>query len=385
MTTQHSDDRGSLLAKALDEAVSRGTIRVPPYPSTALQLQAVLAKDDYGTQALVDAMRTDQVFTGNLLRLANSPMYRRGTDVTSIALAVQRVGARELTRLAMAASVSAAASGAGLSAFKRRVWRESLAAAVVCEGLAVSAGLEPGEAFVAGLLHDVGKLLALSTLEELFKQRPELKPDDAAVWFEVERTHVKLGALLAQRWQLPGVLGAVITAHHDEREQGAPLTRTVLQADAIVGMLEQHVEVTVPMLLATGLGQVEAERMAERLVTVPGFLNALDADAPKSGPATPAPRKATEWMCLEPVAGGESWPVRTLDGKSVVATATRAQQPGSLIEFSLSPAQLKFWAVVHDCVERGSASYEVLLKPFALSAENARRWDALVSAQQAAA
>jgi len=40
---------------------------------------------------------------------------------------------------------------------------------------------------------------------------------------------------------------------------------------------------------------------------------------------------------------------------------------------------------VHDCVERGPASYEVFLKPFALSAENARRWDALVSAQQAAA
>ena len=104
MTTQPSDDRGSPLAKALDEAVSRGTVRVPPYPSTALQLQAVLAKDDYGTQALVDAMRTDQVFTGNLLRLANSPIYRRGNDVTSIAMAVQRVGARELTRLAMAAS-----------------------------------------------------------------------------------------------------------------------------------------------------------------------------------------------------------------------------------------------------------------------------------------
>jgi putative nucleotidyltransferase with HDIG domain len=126
----------------------------------------------------------------------------------------------------MAAAVSAAASGAGLSAFKRRVWRESLAAAVVCEGLAASAGLEPGEAFVAGLLHDVGKLLAISTLDELFKQRPQLRPDDATLWLEVERTHVKLGALLAQRWQLPGILGAVITAHHDEREQGAPLTRT---------------------------------------------------------------------------------------------------------------------------------------------------------------
>ena len=195
---QGIEDTTRLLAQALDEAVSRGSVRVPPYPSTALQLQAVLAKENYGTAELVEAMRTDQVFTGNLLRLANSPMYRRGSDVANIAGAVLRVGARELTRLAMAAAVTQAASGNGMFALRRRVWRESLASAVICESLA-SHGVDPGEAFVVGLLHDVGKLLALTTLEEVFARGAAPRMSDEICWAEVERTHVALGSMLAQR------------------------------------------------------------------------------------------------------------------------------------------------------------------------------------------
>lgn len=385
MTTQSSEGAAGSLSRALDEAVSRGQVRVPPYPSTALQLQAVLAKDDYGTAELVEAMRTDQVFTGNLLRLANSPMYRRGVDVTSISVAVQRVGARELTRLAMAAAMSHAAAGGSLVGLRRRVWRESLASAVVAEALAVARGLDAGETFVAALLHDVGKLLALTTLEELFTRQPTLRADDATCWAELERTHVALGVLLAGRWQLPGVLGAVIAAHHDEHERSAPLTQTVLQADAIVGLLESNREVTAPMLLALGLDEKAANEVAALLPTVPTFLNALDVpEAKTEAPRKPREAPRSDWLCLEPVLGGDAWPVRQLEPRAVVASAPRDLQPGLLCELNLSPAMIRFWAVVERCEPNGTM-FDVTLKPFALSGENAKRWDAAMAAQRALA
>ena len=115
----HGPGEHPMLA-ALEELVSQGAARVPPYPSTALRLQAVLARE-FHVSELVEAMRTDQAFTGNLLRLANSSLYRRGGDVTSIAGAVARVGSRELTRLAMAAAVGQVATGAGALRPMRRL------------------------------------------------------------------------------------------------------------------------------------------------------------------------------------------------------------------------------------------------------------------------
>lgn len=390
MTTEGREPARAALQRALEEAVSRGAVRVPPYPSTALKLQAVLAKDDYRTADLVEAMKTDQVFTGNLLRLANSPMYRRAVEATSISSAVTRVGARELTRLAMAAALTHAAQGSGaLGALRRRVWRQSLSAAVVAEALAEE-GVDGGEAFVAALLHDVGKLLALTTLEELFARTPALHADDEVCWEEVERAHVSLGAVLAQRWQLPGVLGAVVSLHHDERERGAPLTRLVLRADAVVTLLETRAEVDEAALRALGLSEPEVSRLAELLPDVPAFLNALDVERPEPHPAPTAPPVA--WLSVLVIHQGlpraPAWPVTRLEPRALEFTSTQPLQPGELCEFELAPGgvtSLRFWAVIERCTSR-PGECAVRLRPFALDGARAEQWARLVeSAARAAA
>lgn len=267
------------LAEVLQEQVSRGTVRVPPYPATALRLQAVLASD-YDVTELVEVMRTDPVFSGNLLRLANSALYRRSAEVTSIVGAVTRVGARELTRLAMASAVGQVASGAGvLRELRQRVWRQSVTSALISETLARVQGDDEGEAFVAGLLHDVGKLMALAGIEDLL---PRGAVHDAAELWEdlIERCHVCLGGLLAERWQLPGVLGAVIITHHEPLESAGPLTLHIIRADAIVALLEQHPVVEAAMLEGLGLSAEALDAVLEILPAVPGFVASLEGSTP---------------------------------------------------------------------------------------------------------
>lgn len=383
-----SADAETQLIHALEEAVSRRAVRVPPYPSTAMQLQAVLARDDYEVDELVEAMRSDPAFAGNLLRLANSPLYRRGQEVTSVANAVLRVGARELTRLAMAAAVSKATLDGVLLPLRRRAWRESLASALLSERLAPLSQHEPGEAFVAGLLHDVGRVLALSVLEEALARQPDLDPGDEVLWRLVDRFHVAFGALVAERWQLPGVLGAVITTHHDAHEAQAPLASVVLKADLAVALLESERQVTAAMLERAGLTADEARELEHLLPGVPAFLSALEVEAtPRVGGAAPATQRrvSRDWLCVEPIGSTrtELWPVRHFEPHFAEATTSRALEVGQLLELRLTPMQLQFWALVERNEAHGGSNF-VLFRPFALSAEGARQWDAVVAERRAA-
>jgi HD-like signal output (HDOD) protein len=284
------------LERALADLVSRKTVRVPPYPATALRLAAVLSQDDYTTQHLVDAMRGDPVFTGNLLRLANSAFYRRGGEVTSLPVAVQRLGARELTRLAMASTVAKLSTGEGpLQPLRRRAWREALAAAVVCETVCRLETGDGGEGFVAALLHDTGKLLVLGAIDEVWQDAPSLADRDEAAWASLlDRFHVPFGELLAQRWSLPGVLGAVISTHHDAPGSLGPLTRAVVQADAVVALLERHVEVRAADLEALGLDPRAADAVARVIPSIPATLRAFDPTGPVSASAAPTPPHARQ-------------------------------------------------------------------------------------------
>lgn len=374
-----------MLVRALDEAVSRRNVRVPPYPSTAMQLQAVLARDEYDVEELVEAMRTDQAFTGNLLRLANSPLYRRGGEVRSVSNAVMRVGARELTRLAMAAAVSATTLGGSLQSIRRLLWRRSLAAASVSETLAPFFKVESGEAFVAGLLHEVGKVLALQICEEVLAKHHEPAVDEPMVMRQIERTQRAFGAMVAERWQLPTALAEVISSV----DPVSPLGEVVQQADRIVASLEEHRQVNRAMLEALGINAEAARELEHALPRVPAFLSALDgeqASAAVPPNATTLKGRHREWLCVEPTGGGraEPWPVRHFETHFIEANVAVMLQVGGLLELNLTPAGLRFWAVV-ERVEAHGGSWLTVFRPFALSMEAAQQWDAVVAERRSAA
>ena len=264
---------------------------------------------------------TDQAFTGNLLRLANSSLYRRGGDVTSIAGAVARVGSRSLTRLAMAAAVSQVATGAGAAHAAARV-AGGIGFGFDERGPGPRSRGDSSEAFVAGLLHDVGKLLVLSAIEDVLQRNAAFaEREDAGWWDLVERYHVQLGQLLAQRWQLPELLGAVISTHHQPLEGLSPLTLLVLRADAVVCLLEEHSVVTAGMLEALHLGPALVKTLLQLIPRVPSFINSLEegdtADAQKPGKMRAAvPVPVESGLQVEVLGGarpGAQWPVLKLE------------------------------------------------------------------------
>lgn len=388
----------------LSDAVRRDSVRVPPYPSTALRLQQVLKKPNYSQNELVEAMRTDAVFTGNLLRLANSPFYRRGDAVTSLTVAVARIGARELTRLALAATVSTVGQSQGpLAELRRLVWRQSLASALVCEALAkVEGAADTSESFVAGLLHDAGKLLVISSLEEAISKTKGAAQKPAAEWdFLLEKHHIAFGRVLVAKWQLPASLEAVVMNHHDGLAED-DMSRRVAMADQIVEALERQSTVDEAMLeTLTGFGPAAARSLATVLPTIPATIAAFENPAELNDTvlrAKPveAPLNTVAMLDrLEPVqlivevkgsSGAKplALDVRAAGPRRFTGLSAFPLQVNRLVEFHVRGVSLSVWANVQRVRKLGEV-YELDLSLFAMSPETAAAWERLLGQQRQAA
>ena len=367
---------------ALEDWVSRGSLWVPPYPAVAMRVQEVLAAANYTTAQLTAAMRTDPVFAANLLRLANSPFYRRGAEVTSLAVAVQRIGPRELVRLAMASALSGLSTSLGpLHGLRRQLWRQALSSALLCEALAHLEGGEEGEAFVAGLLHDAGKLMAVRAIEEAWRESGESREahseDEART--AVERFHVRLGEALAQRWQLPGLIGAVVATHHDAPATLGPLTRRVVLADAVVQLMERQIDVGPSDLERAGVSSAFAAPLASVIPRVPPTLAAFEGAKEPLGTELLRPRR-TEGPFFVEVTGESArpWPLLRAREGALEVLAPRPLADSLLLEVTLGHEPLRFWVLVGRC-ERRAQAWATELVPYALSPEQGERWRALVA------
>ncbi len=116
------------------------------------------------------------------------------------------------------------------------IWVHSLSAAVASDLVAKARKRPLPMAFVGGLVHDIGKPVALSTFLSLQRKDPSLFVDRETLLGMVERVHAQLGGLIASRWNLPDDLKSAIANHHRANVVKGPhaeLVRVVAGGDAI--------------------------------------------------------------------------------------------------------------------------------------------------------
>jgi HD-like signal output (HDOD) protein len=274
------------LEAAMSARVKKGTIRVPPSPVAALHLMQVLGDESSSPAALVQALEEDQSLAAIVLRLANSAAHRRSTDVVSLKAAVVALGRATLRELSVAKELHERTLGSGaLVALRRRAWRESLTCARVASWVAPMFHASAADAFVAGLLHDIGRVPAIGLLEQLLTEHPEADTRSEDGWWAlVEQHHVALGALLARSWGLPALLAGAISQHH-ALEFSSPLLETLRVADEVVRLLDGE-----PFLSGRELGSIAAlttdqcDELAAELPLLPATFDAF-REPEQKGPA----------------------------------------------------------------------------------------------------
>lgn len=220
-----SSDPASTSLHARAERLRKATESIATLPTLPAVFDGVLRMLDdpnTSTRQLSRALSRDQVLTARLLKTANSAYYGFPRKVATASLALVVLGLDATRDVVLATSV--------METFRRsradsrfdmaRFWDHSLATAVVARELARRLRWEsPGEAFTAGLLHDIGQVVLHEQhpdlfLETLRKARTE-NVDLALAELEIlGATHPQVGGWLCRRWNLPASLCDAVEYHH---------------------------------------------------------------------------------------------------------------------------------------------------------------------------
>jgi HD-like signal output (HDOD) protein len=209
--------------EVIKEQLDSETLNLPMFHPIAIKLQGVLAIKDFHIEQVVALIMKDQALTTQILRMANSAFFSGLSNVTTITDAVVRLGAREIASMAMLASQQDSYNSftiPELKAHSQLLWRHAIGSALGTRWLAERTGYKnlAQEAFIAGLLHDIGSLLILKVVEGIQLSDAEGKGVSRELSTEIMAAmHTDCGYELLQKWNLPEPYCTIVRDHHKEQ------------------------------------------------------------------------------------------------------------------------------------------------------------------------
>ena len=209
-------------------------IELPVFHPIAIRLQQLLETPDFTMDAVISLANEDPSLAGQILKMANSTVYMGRVRTETIKEAVIRLGAQQVSNLAMAASQAGlhVSENPVIAGFLRSLWLHSHACAVGSRWLARSEGYPQiaDQAYMAGLLHDVGKLYLLKALERLNKMGVAQAALEEDLLLEIfEELHVEQGCRLMEHWNMPKIYYNVVANHHDDNFDSSNTVLTVVR------------------------------------------------------------------------------------------------------------------------------------------------------------
>jgi putative nucleotidyltransferase with HDIG domain len=220
-----------------------------PFPSVALRAMNILSGADGSLSELCDLVRCDPVFTGEIIRIANSPLIAFSSEVTSIMQASMLLGFRRLRKLVITVGLRSYMDKSPTAAL-RDCWRHSIASAIVAERIARWNSVDRDFAYTAGILHDIGRVALANLNPAVYSELVEKAATDPN-WNALENEreafgidHCAAGHLLATAWNLPEDFLGITSRHHEPFSREEDITEVVrfscLLADALGFAAAQH-------------------------------------------------------------------------------------------------------------------------------------------------
>lgn len=201
--------------------------RLPSLPAIALEVIDLVQDDSVSIKEIAETIQNDPAMSGKILKTVNSSFYGQSKSISTISQALVVLGLNSVKTLALGFTLVPNLKDAGASGFDHfRFWRHSLYAATAARCLAKTARLQvTEEAFLGGLLQDLGMLAMSQTLVKEYPPVLAAAGEDHAKLLNVEREmldtdHAAVGAAVADAWKLPKQLVAPIQYH--ETPSSAP-------------------------------------------------------------------------------------------------------------------------------------------------------------------
>ncbi len=226
--------------EALNKRLYDEDFQLPVLPSILMQLISLMEDENTTFQDIARLIMTDQVLISRVLKIANSPIYGGTGQVDSIHLAIVRLGMREILNIVTAIKLNSI-NYAGVAQEKMQALMDNaLKTAFVATGLARLCRVDPEEAFLGGLLLDLGKTVILSVAKDLNIEEELLEE-------LMSSKHADLGALIAKKWNYPESIQSLIRYHHLKNLGG------------VVNKIHSVIQIADNLVLSEGLYVPETE------------------------------------------------------------------------------------------------------------------------------
>lgn len=191
---------------------------IPSVPAVALKVIRLASDINTSVNDLQDAILADQGLATKVLHFANSPYYRVRHGIDTISEAIGLMGFDVIKNFVLALSTKDMYKRFG--PVEQKLWEHGIGVSIASGILSKEIGFPNiEEAVVAGLLHDVGKIVMNNNQPETFMSLTQMVYNKRVLFYQIEREifgfgHAELGGIFANKWGLPEDFADVIRRHH---------------------------------------------------------------------------------------------------------------------------------------------------------------------------
>lgn len=239
-SSEDNQQDGQALLASLDAALNNPNIDLPRLPRIPEQVMLLTRGENTSMRQIAQLVSQDQVLSAGLLRQANSAMYGGIHKVSTLEGALPRLGMKGIRSAMIRESIKALTITVdGPKSTGKALWCESLAAAYVMAIYADYFKVSTEDAFMMGLLHDIGKVVVLRAYSDV-SQNSGAGISSQTFEYLCQEYHEMMGEMLSQYWRLPEKIAAIIGNHHgplDTASEHANLRAIIQLTDATLALI----------------------------------------------------------------------------------------------------------------------------------------------------
>lgn len=270
-----ANDTAEVFVKEVIADLKKGTLKLPTLPDVAMRARQAIDDENSTSSDIAKVISSDPALSARLILMANSAMMRGQTEIEDLNQVVNRLGLKMIRDLVTSIVVKQMfVSNSPVTEKRlRQAWEHSTSVAAICHVLAGQyTKLQPEQAMLAGLVHDIGALPIITKAEKF----PELLKNEALLDKIITKLHTTLGRIILTAWGFPEELIQVASEHEnlqrDSKETDLVDLVTVANLQSYIGTdhpLTKKDWSTVPAFGKIGLSPeiniIEVEDTAEEI------------------------------------------------------------------------------------------------------------------------
>lgn len=200
------NDQEMELEDLLNQAIAEGFVEVPILPEIANKAFMLANDKESDASQMAQLIQSDPSLAGHVMRIANSAAYTPMANLTSLQQAIARLGMTTISEIAISAVLNAKLFNTpGYESYAEATWQQALATSLWAKEIASHCNVNVEVAFLAGLIHSIGRPAVLQTLIDVAAQRT-LPLDDEIVHQLEDKYWLTVSQMIVIRWRMPALV-----------------------------------------------------------------------------------------------------------------------------------------------------------------------------------